>query len=125
MVSFHSTKTFLAIGAVAIAGLLFLPAVAAKSTPSHVMNITAHEWAFSPATITVDVDQPETLMLKSKDVTHGIASSELGIPNTQIVKGKTSKVTFTPKKIGTYKVQCSVYCGMGHANMILTVHVVQ
>lgn len=119
-------KGLLAFGAIALAGFVAFPAMATTtSAPPQSIKITAHRWAFSPSTITVDVGQPVTLAFTSVDVTHGVASSALGIPDTPIMKGKTSTVTFTPKKIGTYKVQCSVFCGLGHANMVLTVKVLQ
>ena len=119
-------KALLAFGAFALAGFVAFPAIATTAPAStQTIKITAHQWAFSPSTITVDVNHPVKLVMTSTDVTHGIASAALGIPNTQISKGKTSTVTFTPKKVGTYKVQCSLFCGLGHADMILTVKVLQ
>ncbi|MHB8442423.1 MAG: cupredoxin domain-containing protein [Candidatus Acidiferrales bacterium] len=54
---------------------------------------------------------------------HGVKSDELGIANTIIQPGKATDVSFTPTKPGTYKINCSVPCGAGHATMVLTVKV--
>lgn len=89
------------------------------------IDVTAYRYSFEPETITVHEGEPVTLVLTSKDVTHGIADADLGIANTVILKGKKSTVTFTPKKLGTFKVHCSVFCGIGHGNMVLTVKVIK
>ncbi len=99
-------------------------AVADAKAP-RTIEVKAYRYSFEPETITVHEGEPVKLVLTSKDVTHGIADADLGIPNTVIFKGKTSTVTFTPKKLGTYKVHCSVFCGVGHANMMLTVKVIK
>lgn len=97
----------------------------ANSGELRTIAVTAHRYEFEPETITVHEGEPVKLVLTSKDVTHGIADDDLGIPNTVIYKGKTSTVTFTPKKLGTFKVHCSVFCGIGHGNMVLTVKVIK
>ena len=88
------------------------------------ITVTASDWKFAPASITVHVNQPVTLDLTSKEGVHGLASSALGIPQTEIVPGSTEKVTFTPKKVGDFILHCTIPCGPGHANMVFTIHVV-
>ena len=97
----------------------------AQTKAARTIEVKAYRYSFEPETITVHEGEPVTLRLTSKDVTHGIADADLGIPNTVIFKGKTSTVTFTPKKLGTFKVHCSVFCGVGHGNMMLTVKVIK
>ena len=97
----------------------------AQAKAARTIELKAYRYSFEPETITVHEGEPVTLRLTSKDVTHGIADADLGIPNTVIFKGKTSTVTFTPKKLGTFKVHCSVFCGVGHGNMMLTVKVIK
>lgn len=75
--------------------------------------------------IQAHVGQPMTLHLTSTQGVHGIQSDELGIPDTILLPGKTVAVTFTPKRVGTYVVHCSVPCGTGHASMAFTVRVGQ
>ena len=109
---------------VAVAALTFtfatLPAQAGQQ-----VNLVASNWKFTPAEITVPAGEPTSLRLTSSEGVHGIASSDLGIPDTTILPNKFVTVTFTPKKAGTYQVHCSIVCGAGHPNMILTVKVTQ
>jgi cytochrome c oxidase subunit 2 len=85
------------------------------------VDIVAANWHFTPSTVTVDAGQSTTLRLTSTSGTHGIASDELGIPATMISPGKFVEVSFTPRTAGTYAVHCSIFCGAGHADMVLTV----
>lgn len=99
-------------------------ALLALSTPAsayQTIDIVASNWHFTPSTITVEVGATTTLRLTSSSGTHGIASDELGIPATTIVQGRFVEVSFTPRAAGTYAVHCSVYCGVGHSDMVLTV----
>lgn len=99
---------------------LVIPALAHPS-----LDIVASNWKFTPAQITVPAGEPTSLRLTSSEGVHGIGSSELGIPDTAILPNKFVTVTFTPKKDGTYVVHCSIVCGAGHPNMMLTVKVTQ
>jgi cytochrome c oxidase subunit 2 len=94
------------------------------ASPSSTISIVASNWKFTPGTITVKVGRPTTFELRAAEGVHGIQSSDLGIPDTTILPGKTVSVTFTPTKVGTFAVHCAVFCGAGHANMTLTVKVV-
>ncbi|MHB8177818.1 MAG: cupredoxin domain-containing protein [Vulcanimicrobiaceae bacterium] len=116
-------KTFLGAMIFVAAGFIAAP-VAATAAPIQTVKITAHQWAFAPSVIVVHVGRPVKFLMTSKDVTHGLASTALGIADTPISKGKISTVTFTPKKAGTYRLHCVDFCGMGHGDMVLTVKVV-
>ena len=117
-------KSFFGIVLSTFAAFLFVSVpLAASSQPG--ISITASDWKFTPGTITVHLNRPVTLQLTSKEGVHGLVSPELGIPNTMIVPNGRVTVTFTPKKLGTYVVHCSVMCGAGHPNMKLVVKVVR
>jgi cytochrome c oxidase subunit 2 len=88
------------------------------------ITVTASNWKFAPAEITVHVNQPVTLALASSEGVHGFASSELGIANVMIAPGAAKTVKFTPTKVGTYTIHCTVMCGQGHANMTFVIKVV-
>lgn len=103
--------------------VLVLGVRAANAHPS--MDIVASNWKFTPAEITLHVGEPQVLRITSSEGVHGLQSEELGIPQTMIMPGKFTDITVTAKKAGTYVLHCSVVCGAGHANMTLTVHVVQ
>ena len=117
---------FLGVALAAVSAFVFLPPqpALANSTVNSTVNITASNWKFTPGTIIVHRNMPVTLRLTSAGGVHGIAMPDLGIGNVTILPGKFATVTFTPKKNGAYKVHCTVYCGAGHVNMILTIKVV-
>ena len=89
------------------------------------IEIVASNWKFTPSTIQLHVGQATTLRLSSAEGVHGLQSEELGIPMTAITPGSVKTVTVTAKKAGKYVLHCAVMCGAGHANMALTVNVVQ
>jgi cytochrome c oxidase subunit 2 len=115
--------TFLRSSIIALiaCAMVAVGAIAASADP---VTITAANWKFAPAEITVHVGQPVTLDLTSTEGVHGLASDELGLPATTIVPGHVKSVTFTPKKAGTFVLHCTIPCGPGHGKMTLTVHVV-
>lgn len=98
-------------------------AIPASAHPS--IDIAASNWKFTPSTVTVHVGELTTLRVTSSEGVHGLQSDELGIAATTMLPGKFETVTFTPKKLGTYKAHCSVVCGAGHADMVLQVKVVE
>ena len=109
--------------AAAVAALVAVPAglQAANAT----INIVASDWKFTPNTIELHAGQTATLRLTSSEGIHGLQSDDLGIPQTMIQPGSFKSVEVTPKKPGKYVLHCAVMCGAGHANMTLTVNVVQ
>lgn len=107
------------------AAIISMGAVPRNSEPgSEHIAIAAKRYAFEPAEITVHKGQPVTLEFASEDVTHGLAVKELGI-KTEIKKGKTTEVTFTPETAGTFIGKCSHFCGAGHGFMKLKIHVIE
>ncbi len=104
---------------VAMAGAIGVGTVYAAAHPA--IDIVAANWKFTPSTVTVPLGEESTFHLTSSGGVHGIKSDDLGIAQTTISPGKFVDVTFTPKKAGTFKVQCSIFCGPGHPNMALTV----
>ncbi|HVS46245.1 MAG TPA: cupredoxin domain-containing protein [Verrucomicrobiae bacterium] len=88
------------------------------------VSVVASNWKFTPGTITVHLNKLTTLRLTSTEGVHGIQSSDLGIADTTIMPGKFVTVAFTPKKLGTYQAHCAIFCGAGHAAMMLTIKVV-
>lgn len=113
-------KTFWrsAIGVVALAIVSYGVALAHPT-----IDVVASNWKFTPAKISIPVNEPTTLRLTSSSGVHGIESADLGIAKTMLAPGKFELVIFTPKKAGKYVLHCSIVCGPGHGDMTLTVEV--
>lgn len=81
-----------------------------------VFNVEAKQFAFVPATITVNEGDTVRLIVKSTDVDHGIGISEFGVLKT-VKAGTTETVEFVANKKGSFTIFCSVFCGGGHGTM--------
>ena len=88
------------------------------------VEITARRFTFSPSEITLKRGQSVTLVLVSTDVSHGLRVRDLNL-ELRADKKKPGQKTFTPEKTGDFVGHCSVFCGLGHGSMTLTVHVIE
>ena len=113
----------IALAAGMVVAQLFVSETPAQLAPRRI-EVTARRFEFIPNEITLNKGEPVVLALKSADVTHGIRFKELGI-QAKVSKGQTSELAFTPDKTGTFVGHCAVFCGSGHGQMILTLHVVE
>ena len=87
------------------------------------IEVVAKRFVFEPAEITLKKGEAVDLVLTSPDVAHGIRIRELNL-DLRVGKGKTADATVTPAVTGTFVGHCSVFCGSGHGQMTLTIHVV-
>jgi cytochrome c oxidase subunit II len=94
-----------------------------QTTPRRI-EISAKRFAFAPSEITLKQGQPIELVLKSEDVAHGFRCRELNI-DLKVSKGGTTEAHFTPDKAGDFVAHCAVFCGSGHGQMAMTIHVVE
>jgi cytochrome c oxidase subunit II len=67
--------------------------------------------------------QPVQFYVHSKDVIHDFWIPQMRM-KIDAVPGIRTEVRMTPNRIGTYQVVCAELCGLGHATMRQTVHVV-
>jgi cytochrome c oxidase subunit II len=95
----------------------------ATQTP-RTIPITASRFAFDPNEITIKKGEEVTLAIRSKDVSHGLVIEDLGV-RTEVKKGETTDVKFTPEAVGVFEGKCAHFCGKGHGSMTLTVHVIE
>lgn len=79
-------------------------------------TVTAKQFEFNPATITVNKGDTVRLTITSLDVPHGFRINEFNV-NARIEPGKTAAVEFIADKSGTFTFFCSVVCGAGHSDM--------
>jgi len=83
---------------------------------TRVIEITAEDWAFAPATITVKKGEKVQLSITGVTGDHGYAVPDLGI-NVGVIAGETVVVDLPTDKAGEFAVRCSVPCGSGHKDM--------
>ena len=69
------------------------------------------------------VDRPVLFRLESMDVVHSFWVQEWG-PKQDAVPGIITELRITPTKPGTFRVECSQLCGVGHTAMVAPVRVV-
>lgn len=98
-----------------------------------VVDVTAQQfaWDFSyPGTnvgsgdLRVPVGRQVELHMRSRDVIHDFYVREFRVKE-DVVPGITTRLRFTPTRVGTYQVICAELCGVGHAVMRTRVIVMQ
>jgi cytochrome c oxidase subunit II len=109
---------------ISFCGVVFSPLAAAGDGTPKTISITAQRFSFSPNEITVKKGEEITLEITSKDVSHGLLIEDLGV-RTEVKKGQSAEVKFTPETAGTFEGKCAHFCGKGHGSMTMTVHVVE
>lgn len=87
-------------------------------TGVRLIRIRAHAWGFRPGVVRVAPGDIVRFVVTSDDIKHGFAIAELDInlllgPD-QEVRSPTRTITLPE---GVYTIQCSAFCGMGHATM--------
>jgi cytochrome c oxidase subunit 2 len=87
-----------------------------KEPELKVFNITAKQWEFSPAVITVNQGDHVKIHVTSSDVQHGIAILTFGV-SANLQPGQTATLDFIADKKGTFSMICTVFCGSGHGSM--------
>jgi heme/copper-type cytochrome/quinol oxidase subunit 2 len=80
------------------------------------IEMTARQWEFLPATVTVNEGDKVRLVITSADVDHGFAIPEFGV-SQRLESGQITTVEFTADKKGTFSFFCNVLCGSGHQGM--------
>ena len=76
-----------------------------------------------PALMEIPVGVPVHIELVSKDVIHSFFVPAF-LFKRDVIPGRTNEFTFTATELGTYEAQCAEFCGLHHAQMTFTVHVV-
>jgi cytochrome c oxidase subunit II len=104
-----------------------------RSVPRDAMEITviARQWAWnfqypngkqSPDLI-LALERPVKLNLRSLDVIHGFFIPSFRIKE-DVVPGKQNYTWFTPTRIGSFDIECTVICGVNHGNMVAKANVI-
>ena len=124
--------SIVALIGIAIGMLWVLAVVAAPSTPPPLaITVTAYDWwwkvdygegqGFTTANeIHIPVHTPVLISLKSADVIHAFWVPQLA-GKTQTIPGTVNRQWIEAEKAGTYRGQCTQYCGAQHAHMAFEV----
>ena len=115
-------RTLLASIAVALGALgtsgYFLAAPTADNL--RVVAITANRYQYTPSEITLKKGERVRFRVTSEDMIHGLFVKDLAI-DADIVPGKMTEFTLTPRKEGKFTAICVHYCGPGHGSMHMTI----
>ena len=103
--------------------LLFASFTGHAESPNTI-TISASRFKFEPNEITVKKGEEVVMIIQSQDVTHGLLLKDFGV-KTEIKKGQSTEVKFTPQTAGTFEGKCAHFCGKGHGSMKMTIHVVE
>lgn len=87
---------------------------------THIVEMTATSWVFTPATVTAKQGETVVIRLTGNEGMHSFMSKDLGI-NVEINPGETKDITIPTDKAGTFSFRCGVPCGPGHKEMTGTI----
>ncbi len=79
-------------------------------------TVTAKNWDFTPATITVNKGDRVRLKITSADVPHSFTLPDFKI-DQKLEPGIVATVEFTADRAGEFGFRCMVFCGSGHRGM--------
>jgi len=82
-----------------------------------VIEVTAQNWVFTPATITAKQGEKILVRLRGISGVHSFGVSDMGI-NVTINPGETKDIEIPTDKAGTFSFRCMVPCGEGHMDMV-------
>ncbi len=81
-----------------------------------VITLTARQFVYVPATVTVKAGQPVVLELATLDRAHGFKVPSLGV-RADVFPGAVTRVALPALAPGRYVFLCDVFCGDDHEEM--------
>jgi cytochrome c oxidase subunit 2 len=95
-----------------------LPAAPDELPPgTRSFDVVASRFKFEPDLLEVDEGDRVVLRLRSADTAHGLAIKEFKVKKDLPDTGEEITVEFVAAKAGTFRMECSEYCGKGHSKM--------
>ncbi len=116
-------------------GFVEVQAVSASATSTDplIVNVTGQQWVWTFSypqqgniesdQLYLPVDRPVVFHVTSDDVIHSFWVVQMGI-KVDANPGVTTKTSVTPTRLGRFDVRCAELCGLLHADMETSVHVV-
>jgi cytochrome c oxidase subunit 2 len=105
-----------AAGGVSALGLSTLAAVVVAHPQERIIKVVARKFDFTPGEIHLKKNVPVVLELTTLDVVMGFNAPDFGV-RSDIMQGMTSRIRFTPDKVGEFPFYCDIFCGAGHEGM--------
>lgn len=99
------------------------PGVRALSPTNYQVSVVSQTYSFSPTEIVLPRGANVTFYATSRDVIHGYQIENTNI-NVELIPGEIATFEYTFDDLGTYRVGCNEYCGIGHQNMVGQIRVV-
>lgn len=99
------------------------PGVRRLGTNEYQISLVAQTYSFNPSEIVLPRGAQVTFFATSRDVLHGYQLENTNI-NVELIPGEVATFQYTFDELGTYRVICNEYCGIGHQNMLGQIHVV-
>ena len=87
-----------------------------RAQEARLVQVTVKKFTFTPSIITLARGEPVILEFTTEDVLMGFSCYDLAV-RTDIVPGRTNRVSFTPEKAGSFDFLCDIYCGEDHEDM--------
>jgi cytochrome c oxidase subunit 2 len=108
-------------------------ATSASASDAVVVDVTGQQWVWTfsyPQEGNLESDQlylpvnrPVIFHVTSKDVIHSFWVVQMGI-KVDANPGETTQTSVTPDRLGRFDIRCAELCGLLHADMETSVHVV-
>jgi len=93
-----------------------LALTAARAQAPREIEITAQRFKFTPNVIELKVGEPVVLLIRSLDFAHGFFVPDLEL-RTDLMPGRVTRLSLTPKAKGELAFLCDNFCGDGHEGM--------
>ena len=108
-------RRLLLLGSAAGALNLLVP-VAAKRQQDRLIQVRARRFLFDPDKILLRRGEVVTIEFISLDVPMGFNAPDFEM-RSDILPGVTTRLRFTPDKVGEFPFHCDIFCGSGHETM--------
>jgi len=87
------------------------------------VSLVGQAFVWVPETIRVPQGAEVEFYLTARDVIHGWQVENTNL-NVEVIPGEISRLRASFDDVGTYRVSCNEYCGIGHQNMLGWIEVV-
>ena len=99
------------------------PGVRTLGNNRYQLSLVAQTYSFNPSEVVLPRGAEVTFYATSRDVIHGYQIENTNI-NVELIPGEIATFKYTFNDLGTYRVSCNEYCGIGHQNMLGQIRVV-